>query len=39
MAKQLVAGRNATGNKDDAVGRLDELVGRAFMLSPALVEL
>ena len=39
IAKQLVAGRNATGNKDDAVGRLDELVGRAFMLSPALVEL
>jgi hypothetical protein len=30
LAKQLVAGRNATGNRDDAVGRLDELVERAF---------
>lgn len=39
LAKQLVAGRDAIGNRDDAVGRLDELVERAFMLSPALVEL
>ena len=30
LAKQLVAGRNATGNRDDAVGRLNELVERAF---------
>jgi hypothetical protein len=30
MAKQLVTGRNTTGNRDDAVGRLDELVERAF---------
>lgn len=30
MAKQLVAGRDATGNRDDAVERLNELVERAF---------
>ena len=30
LAKQLVAGRNATGNRDDAVERLNELVERAF---------
>lgn len=36
LAKQLVAGRDAKGNRDDAVGRLDELVERAFTSSPAL---
>ena len=30
LAKQLVAGRNATGNRDDAVERLNELVERAI---------
>ena len=39
LAKPLVAGRNATGSKDDAVGQLDELVERAFTLSPTLVEI
>ena len=34
IAKQLAA-----GSEDDAIGRLDELVERAFTLSPALVEI